>query len=462
MSPSTAQIPPDDDPIVERLRETLRLEAEAVAPFTGRLRSIAAIHDWRARRQAARRRVATAVAAVAAVAVIGVSAAVVANQPVRSTAVGVGGGPVSQPLLHPQTQNPATKPAVSKPVASGGLVPMPANFAPLSATFVTTRIGYVLGTVPCSRVRCLELAGTLDGGGTWRDLGVPDPSGTTPLALPTSGAVDLSMRFSDQSNGWIYGHVDTQYVLWWTGDAGASWQAVGQAQTEGGVVTSLEATAQRAEAAVVRAPGGDMTMISSPQAAAAWKTVSPTLPAGGSNPSTDLVLQGHAGWVVDNAPTFVAGARLSPSGGWTSWKPICATGTRVQLAAVSAHVLFEECQASTGAATVYQSTNGGTSWFGAGQGPAGLKIQGFAAASQTTLAVAGRVGNQTVIELSENAGANWTIVWRGSGTVTQLGFEDPAQGIALVASGSRAELLMTYFYGRAWSQRDFQLAPLSP
>ncbi len=465
MNPSAAKVPRDDDPVVERLRETLRLEADAVAPFTGRLRSIAAIHDWRARRRTARRRVAAAVAAVAGIAVIGVSAAVVANQPLRSTTVGVGGGSVNQSMLHIRGRVPTIRPALSAPPASGGPVPVPASFTPLSATFVTSRIGYVLGTVSCSSGRCLALAGTLDGGSAWQDLGVPAPPGTAPNFL-ASGTVELSMRFSDQNDGWIYGRVGTQYVLWWTANQGATWQAVGQAQTQGGEVLSLEATQRRAEAAVFRGSPAGLTMISSPQSSAIWRPVSATLPASGSNPSTQLVLQGNAGWIVANAPTFVAGARLGPSGRWASWVPVggqCGPGIRVRVAAVKAQDLFAECQAPTGAAgaAVYYSADGGSTWTSMGRLPSGLRVQAFAAASNTTLAVAGRLDGRTVIEVSESAGSRWAPVWRGSGTVSNLGFENSSQGIAVVTSPAGSELLMTYSAGLTWQRQDFQKLPLS-
>lgn len=454
MTARPAPLPAEDEPLVGRLRETFRLEAEAVAPFTGRYRSIAAIHDWRARRRAARRRAAGAILAVAAVAAVtaaGVSAAVVANRPAGTNVVaapGIRSGVIGR--LHQARSMTPTVGAASVPE-------VPASFAPLAATFVTSDIGYTLGTVACPWVRCLTLAGTLDGGRTWTDLGTPVPAGTT-LGLPASGPIALSMRFSDQDDGWIYGNVGTQYVLWWTGDAGHTWRAVGQKVTGGGSVTALEATGGRAQAAVVRGAPAGVTVISSAQSSTTWSQTSPRLRlAGTTTPATDLVLQQQGGWLVVNAPTFVSGARLASPGRWVPWTPVAASGATVHLAADSATDVFEAAQPAQGAAgaALYHSTDGGLQWSSIARLPAGLRVEALAAPTVGTVAVAGADGGRTVIQMSDDSWLTAQTVWSGSGPVSELGFEDAQQGIALI--GSR--LLMTYDGGAHWAGVDFQHRP---
>lgn len=473
MSPRPAPVPPEeDDQLLERLRETFRVEAEAVAPFSGRTRSIAAIHDWAARRRSARRRVAGGVAAMVAIALIGVAAAAVANRPARSTSVGVSAPPTGQPNQHlrlPVVGGPARHGAggdTAAPVASGAVPP---GFDPVSATFVTPKIGYVLGTAPCGGGRCLLLASTVDGGSSWSSMGNPDPSASATAGLGNPLDVHLGMRFADQDHGWIYGYVGEHTpVLWWTNDGAATWKALSPPALTGGGIAALESTAGRAEAVVVRGDPSGVQMISAPQASPAWKQVSPSLPTGHTGqPAPQLVLQQTAGWLLEEDPTYVAGARLTSKGSWKRWSPDCGSqplsGYRVLLAAVTTTDVFELCQAtnSNGDAVVYQSGRAGDhgTWKYRAQTAYGMHPQAFSANTAGSFAVAGQQDGKAVIRLHTPSGSG--TVWSGSGTFTELGFENPGQGIAIVRTAKGSRMLMTYKGGSHWVTVDFQTRPLS-
>ncbi len=462
MSPAPVPLPPDDDELVARLRVALRAEADAVAPFSGRIRSISAIHDWAARRRAARRRASAAVAALVAVALVGVGTAALSLHPSGSTSVGVSAPAASQQPF--RMRHPAPAPLGASGSSSAAAVPageVPVGFDPLSATFVTPAIGYVLGTAPCGARRCLLLASTLDGGSTWSNLGDPAPAGVTLPSLGPLPSVHLGVRFADQEHGWIYGYVGNSPVLWWTTDAGTTWRSLSPAALAGGEVAALESTAGRAEAVVVRAEPPGVQMVTAPKASAAWKPVSAVLPAGHTAaPTPQLVLQRTAGWLLEEDPAYVAGARLDATGTWKSWSPSCATSAfRVMVAAVSTTDVVELCQAtsSNGDATVYQSLHAGNAgtWRYLTQTPWGLDPQAFAANRGDSFAVAGRRGNRAEIVL-HTPGSWVTPAWSGPGRVTELGFEDPGQGIAVVRTATSSRMLMTFDAGYRWGSVDFQ------
>lgn len=463
MSPRPAPQPPeDDDALLARLRETFHAEADAVVPFSGRMRSIAAVHDWAARRRATRRRVLAGAATLVAVALIGGASAAVANRPARSTSVGVTAPNQSQGTFGSRVH--VTPSPTKRGLPAARPVAVPAGFAPLSATFVTPDIGYTLGTAPCSGGRCLLLAGTLDGGRHWQSLGDPAPSAGASISTGSLTSMHLGVRFADQDNGWIYGYLGSTPVLWWTTDAGSSWQALAPTAMQGGGIAALEATAGRAQAVVVRAVPPGIQVASAGKASAGWKAVSGILPAGDVNAAhPDLVLQQTAGWLLEQDPTYVAGARLSPSGSWTRWSPSCASSAyRVLLAAPTPTDLFELCQAASphGGGTVYVSGRGGQagSWQPVGPTPGGLTPQAISANTTGSFAVAGQQGGRAVILLRDTTA--WVDpAWSGRGSFSQLGFENTEQGIAVLRTATGSQMLMTTDGGFNWHTVDFQQAP---
>src|ERR1039458_1463469 len=189
-----------------------------------------------------------------------------------------------------------------------------AGFEAASVTFVSSQDGWVLGTVGGS----LALARTQDGGTTWTSV-TPPP--TTFLSLAGGSGVD-GVRFADQQDGWAYGS-----QLWATHNGGTSWIQItlpGLNSSTGAVpIQGLEMAAGTVNAVYFGAGGFDIA--SSPTGSNAW-VVSPTTIAYGAGPipEAQLVIQGSAGWAVEDDRVVSGGARLQ-SGAWSAWTAPCST-----------------------------------------------------------------------------------------------------------------------------------------
>ena len=109
---------------------------------------------------------------------------------------------------------------------------MAGSFQPTSITFVSSRLGAVIGQgqpagLCTGQSTCTSLAGTDDYGKTW--FGVSAPAAGSP-----DGASGVSqLRFLNENQGFAFGP-----ALWVTEDGGASWAQVGL--PSGVRVTDLE------------------------------------------------------------------------------------------------------------------------------------------------------------------------------------------------------------------------------
>jgi hypothetical protein len=76
--------------------------------------------------------------------------------------------PAATASVPPSPSAPLASPSGAlAPIAPTFEGPVPAGFAPLSATFVSALDGFVLGEAPCGAATCTELAGTTDAGWSW-------------------------------------------------------------------------------------------------------------------------------------------------------------------------------------------------------------------------------------------------------------------------------------------------------
>src|SRR5207248_1204979 len=100
--------------------------------------------------------------------------------------------------------------------ASGN--PPPKGFETASASFVSARTGFVLGTRRCSVLPCEALLRkTVDGGKTWTSVRAPAVSLVPPFTAPPLSNVS-TVRFSSARDGWLFSP-----GLWATTDGGAQW-----------------------------------------------------------------------------------------------------------------------------------------------------------------------------------------------------------------------------------------------
>jgi photosystem II stability/assembly factor-like uncharacterized protein len=324
-----------------------------------------------------------------------------------------------------------------------------AGFEAASVTFVSSQDGWVLGTVGGR----LALARTQDGGTSWTSL-TPPP---TLFNGPGQAGVG-SIRFANQQDGWAYGS-----QLWSTHDGGTSWSQVSLPglNSSAGVISpieGLESAAGTVNAVYFGTSGFEIA--GAPVSSNSW-TVSATTVAFGAGPvpGAQLVIQGSAGWVVENDRVVSGGARLQ-SGAWSAWTAPCSTANGPATLAGSSSVdLIAACEvglyggSSSPTEQAYTSTNGGGAFTALATAlPAACQGSSALASATTSVAAAGCGGE---IVASFDGGGSWGTVFTGGGNtgVTYVGFTTPTQGVAIEASATSplGTLLMTRDGGHTWA-----------
>jgi photosystem II stability/assembly factor-like uncharacterized protein len=353
-------------------------------------------------------------------------------------------------LLPGPTQSPAPTPGPPLPVG-----PVPNGFAAQSVTFVSTQVGWVLGTAACADTTCLSLLHTIDSGRTWASIPAPP---TTPSTGYLSGGVQ-SVRFADANDGWIFSP-----DLWATHDGGAHWARVGLPGADANaIVFDVEAAAGVVHAVALTATADQPVnqIYTSPVGTDRWQPSTTTVGVGaGPVPRDQFVLQGSAGWMVAIDRTIVGGARLV-DGRWLSWQPPClqANGPAT-LAAAGASDLYAVCDegiwgpAPGGTAVrAYLSTDGGTTfrrtWSRLPPGCCGV----IASPQPGVAVVAGGTGASGGLYATFNNGGSWTPVFP-SGVDADLGFTSRGQGVAI--DTTTGTMIMTFDGGHHWSAVNFR------
>jgi hypothetical protein len=112
--------------------------------------------------------------------------------------------------------------------------PVPAGFRVADLSFVTTRLGWALGTAPCSHRPCTSLLRTTNSGKSW--VGIPAPIAS--LSNCTHACVS-GLRFANSQVGYAF-----RSSLEMTTDGGQIWQkqpgnAIGLAISRGTVIRAV-------------------------------------------------------------------------------------------------------------------------------------------------------------------------------------------------------------------------------
>ncbi|HEX8768682.1 MAG TPA: hypothetical protein VF714_09945, partial [Jatrophihabitans sp.] len=176
---------------------------------------------------------AAAVVALLAAVLVGVSllapdpippAAPLSESPAPST-----GAPAPTSTGTPSTSSTTAGP---KPSATGsgapstpaqgalpGGGPVPAGFRAVDLTWVSTDIGFALGTAPCATAPCTSIVRTADGGKSW--VGLPAPKAMLSQTDTCSGYCDMvsHLRFANAEVGYAFGFNS----LFLTTDGGRHW-----------------------------------------------------------------------------------------------------------------------------------------------------------------------------------------------------------------------------------------------
>lgn len=376
--------------------------------------------------------------------------------------------------------------AMSGTAAAASPAQGPVAFYPASVTFVSLRTGWALGGTTCGQSTCLALQKTDDGGRSWSSEALPASLVSAANRWPEGefmAGTALNVRFADPRDGWIYGFVraetktgvQVEAALWSTHNGGASWAPVDAPGLSSPYSSILDLEASGGRAYMLIQVGDTVELQTSGVGRDAWAAVRGPhfgLPAGGSNLSGAIVLQGSTGWVVEGNDRGATGAARLVDGRWLAWTPPCADvgGTLAFPAAAGPGFLAAVCVmggfasplspyapagATVGSSWLYQSANGGATFSPVaelgGQGQTVGEV--IASPSPGVVFLSRSSSSEAQLLATFDSGSQWADVYHG--TFSYLGFTSPDQGVAIVASGSRTAMIMTYDGGHHWQKVNF-------
>ncbi|MCW2674863.1 MAG: hypothetical protein JWP14_3452 [Frankiales bacterium] len=324
------------------------------------------------------------------------------------------------PSATPTASPTRTAAAVVGPVG----VKVPSGFRPQSATFVSSRTGWVLGASPCpsGTGSCDVIARTRDGGATWRAIPAPK---TTPDHL-------AQIRFADQANGFVTGD-----NLWATHDGGATWKVVPGVADVGELAAAAGRVWITTGARLRSAPVGGGAFVAE----------------GGPAQTSTFVL--HGSQVVagsgDNGSLYVGGhgvaftVRKTPcTGGLGAVPGVAANGRWLLVCSGGAGLGHEEKHA-------YRSTDSGSTWKAAGDPPQLTGSDLYLTSS------ADFVVDHQEVAVSRDGDRTWTIALNTDGGLSEGGFESASLGYGIGGFGGSTDQTMKLSddTGRTWKTVAF-------
>ncbi len=368
---------------------------------------------------------------------------------------------------------------------------------PVSLSFPTSNLGYVLSLYKCAGKTCDALRSTHDAGSSWNV--VPTPSQMNEdldlISWNTYGAEyaysTINVHFADALNGWIYGAVPTPDApnpsspiwanrLWSTHDGGKTWQKVPlkPLSITGGVIQMAT------HGPLTYLFGGSNTsgrtyILTTDSNVDQWRVDSSPqfgVPAGGTQLEGQFTFAGSRGlFVAGNDRGFTVSDQLSRGGSWSKWNgPSYAEygASFSPIAAVSSKVLLAEGESAgfviPPASTVPPNWNRSASWLFISY-DAGATFKPFRELSPSyqrsyyalpgmpATPVPGTIllqrATNTSIQLvrSTNWGRTWNVVLNRP--VTQVVFTGRSRGFAIAQHGtsqSNTSLFVTNDGGGHW------------
>jgi hypothetical protein len=237
---------------------------------------------------------------------------------------------------------------------------------PIAISFPSPHVGYVLSLYDCAADTCAALRSTSNAGATWGVVAVP-PQLNADLKLASWGTygtnyATLNIHFADARDGWMYGSVPAPVTLstsnpnwvnrlWFTHDAGKTWQQAGlgalglsagvfQMATHGAWTYLFGGSYQTSHARI----------LGSRSTTDHWTGKSTTpmwMPAGGTPLEGSFTFAGSKGWFVSgNDRGFNPSLQLSSDGSWRAWSsplPAKLDASFAPVVAVTSKILVTVC-----------------------------------------------------------------------------------------------------------------------
>ena len=354
--------------------------------------------------------------------------------------------------------------------AQGGLPaggPVPAGFRAVDLTWVSTDIGFALGTAPCATAPCTSIVRTVDGGKSW--VGLPAPKAMLSQTEDCSGSCVSGLRFANPDVGYAFG----PHALFLTTDGGRNW-----VQQRGGSAYSLEIVDGMALRVLGQAPscapGCDFKVQRAALGSADWHDV--PLPAGGQHAGAELRASGrtavlatfgHTAGGAENATSVL----FTSTDAGASWRkretgevcPLASGDDEVDTVAVTvasdASAIVGLCVPRGGSKAKFlvTVTDGVTTYTSE---PASRAAAGdvVGAASATTLLV-----SLDQLYRSTDGGRHWQRTGadgKGPGAASWIGFQNSSVGRVLEVDGpgtvASTKVWTTTDAGRTWTASAFR------
>lgn len=333
---------------------------------------------------------------------------------------------------------PSPPPMASAPLSfSTTAAPSLADASLLDLSWISTTEGWALAVQPCATGSCAVLAHTTDGGAQWQALPDPPAQVQTGSADCSSIACVSELAFASPTVGYLYGP-----RLLMTTDGGLNWQPQLGLQVE--TLTVADGYAYRVAYDSGGCPGPcNPTLQDAAIGSSVWHTLIAQLAYPDRSDSAQIAASGSALLVAlygsQAGPTSAQATVYRSTDGGSTWQTTSdpcsgqgATGTSteedlIDLTSAPGGFYAGLCSPHTGSGTfVVTSTDSGGVWTSTGSLPDVQVLALLAAASPNVLAVStGPIGGNgsftAEVLVSTDAGDHWTATATDTQQLTQAG-----------------------------------------
>lgn len=318
------------------------------------------------------------------------------------------------------------------------------SFVASSASFTSTKNGWVLGIAPCGKNMCTKLLRTRDGGNTWKSVRPP------PARVDSSEPRGISeVHFANSQDGFAFGGD----ALWATHDGGRRWTHLG---TVAGIKPTFVGE-------VASTPSRVFALVAGKNSA--WRVVSAKVHsnrfriAQALSGTTGVPLTGALATTGTTVYVIDGKALLRLSGSKASSAPLpLGQDCGGPIAASSVTDVLLVCgqgvsDGSFGTREVFRSTNGGRSWTrlaDPGEG-AGYDTMAIADGGDGHAAISTVSAGEGGVLVTTDSGISWvqTIDFAGQGGApfTDLSYQSPSHAVVVYGPAQARSLNGQPFVG---------------